>query len=74
MRLLVCLNCTREYKNNQELAEMVRWQGYEWVEHPEDLGYITTTHLKDNVMPTLPHWQPEIYLADELPKMELRGL
>ena len=59
-----------EYKNNQELAELVQWQGYEWVEHPEDLGYITTTHLEDNVMPILPNWKPEIYLADGLPEME----
>ena len=59
-----------EYKNNQQLSEMTEWTGYEWIEHPEDLGYITTEHREVNVMPILPNWRPTINLADELPKME----
>ena len=59
-----------EYMNNRELAKLVKWTGYEWTEHPEDLGYVTTTHRRVNVEPILPNWSPGIYLADELPRME----
>ena len=62
-----------EYKTNQELAGLVQWQGYEWVEHPESLGYVKTEHQETNIEPILPNWKPKIFLADELPKME-RGL
>ena len=59
-----------EYRNNQELAKLVEWTGYEWVEHPEDLGYITTEHRETNIKPILPNWNPKVYLAEELPRME----
>ena len=59
-----------EYMDNQHLSKLVQWQGYEWIENPEVLGYIATEHRETNVEPILPNWFPNIFLVEELPIME----
>lgn len=60
-----------QYMNNQNMAKLVQWEGYEWVDNPEKtLGYITTEHAEVNVEPILPNWYPNIFLEEELPRME----
>ena len=60
-----------EYKNNQQLAELIEWEGYNWIEDPvKELGYIQTEHLQTQMGQSLPNWKPEHFLSDILPQME----
>ena len=64
-----------EYRTNKELAKMVDWEGYEWLDNPEaSLGYRGVDHISDLSLasPLVPNWKPSLYLEDELPKMEKR--
>lgn len=60
-----------EQKTNEQLAEIVDWEGYEWVGDPQKkLGYTPTYHREINIKPILPNWHPTTLLSHELPRME----
>ena len=52
---------------NEDLAELVEWDGYEWMD--SDLKY-QIPHLDKVRTPRIPGWTPQVRMKDELPRME----
>ena len=62
-----------EYLSNEELADCINWTGYEWVEDPQSVGmkFVSTHRISDRgSRPMLPGWKPELFLSEELPRLE----
>lgn len=56
---------------NEDLAELVEWSGYEWIDKPETVGHRYILHkFPKPVSPPVPGWKPEVRLKDELPQLE----
>ena len=54
---------------NEQLAELVKWDGYEWMD--SDLKY-KNSHLDEVKTPRLPGWTPIVQMKTELPLAEMR--
>ena len=52
---------------NEQLAELVKWDGYEWAD--SELKY-KNLHLDKVKTPRIPGWTPQVQMKDELPRME----
>ena len=52
---------------NEDLAHLVEWDGYEWMD--SDLKY-QIPHLNKVKTPRIPGWTPAVQMKDELPWME----
>ena len=52
---------------NEDLAELVKWKGYEWVDN--DLKY-QNSHPDVVDCPRIPGWQPKVRMEDEVPRLE----
>ena len=60
-----------EYVSNQKAATFIEWQGYEWLDSPEKVGFkYISSHNEDNTLPMPPGWTPKVLMAIELPRLE----
>ena len=48
-------NLITEYVTNQQAATFLEWQGYEWVDNPQEVGFkYISSHTEDSTTPTPP--------------------
>ena len=52
---------------NEDLAELVEWKGYEWMD--SDLKF-KNSHLQEVNTPRIPEWTPTVEMKEMLPSME----
>ena len=59
------------FHTNERLAELVEWDGFEWVENPQDVGhkFISSHEIRDE-LPTPPGWLPKVVMEEALPRLE----
>ena len=56
---------------NQELAELVEWKNYQWIDNPQAVGLKhISTHVNRDELPTPPGWTPKVLMEEELPRLE----
>ena len=64
-------NLITEYVTNQQAATFLEWQGYEWVDNPQEVGFkYISSHTEDSTTPTPPGWGPKVLMGVELPRLE----
>ena len=56
---------------NQELAELVEWKDYQWIDNPQAVGLRhISSHVNRDELPILPGWEPKVLMEEELPRLE----
>ena len=55
---------------NQQLAELVEWKDYQWIENPQQVIKYTSSHVNKDELPTPPGWTPKVLMEEELPRLE----
>ena len=58
---------------NKELADLISWKGYEWIDDPVEAGlmHYRTTHARSSHKSAwIPNWEPQVDLREELPRLE----
>ena len=60
-----------EYVTNAKISTLVKWQGYEWIDDPREVGFkYISSHNEDSTLPTPPGWTPKVLMEEELPRLE----
>ena len=55
---------------NQQLAELVEWKDYQWIDNPQEVGFkYISSHANRDELPTPPGWAPKILMEEELPRL-----
>lgn len=56
---------------NEQLADLVEWDGFEWIEDPQEVGHkFISSHENRDELPTPPGWEPKVAIEDALPRLE----
>ena len=60
-----------EYVTNEKISTFVKWQGYEWIDNPREVGFkYISSHNENSTLPTPPGWTPKVLMEKELPRLE----
>ena len=60
-----------EYVTNAKISTLVKWQGYEWIDDPGEVGFrYISSHNENSTLPTPPGWTPKVLMEEELPRLE----
>lgn len=62
---------TNIFWENTDLAKLIDWDGYEWVEDPKSVGFKHLLYHKESLKaPPVPDWEPKIHIKRGLPVLE----
>ena len=62
---------TDVFWTNKELAKLVQWEGYEWINDPREVGFLHILYHKESLKaPKVPGWKPTIDIKTALPSLE----
>ena len=55
---------------NQQLAELVEWKDYQWIDNPQQVIKYASSHVNKDELPRPPGWTPKVLMEEELPRLE----
>ena len=55
---------------NEDMAKMVEWDGFEWLDDPDSHGFKQYSEHVSSCNKRVPFWTPTVKLEEELPRLE----